>query len=183
MWEGSLSPIPLTTANRNRPSEKPHKKFDDFRQLLTALPSPAMLRMFPKLLLNFLLRLWTLPNTLFGCCFGLIGLATGGRVQLRRGVLEFYGGGVTWMLDRVPGMSGILAMTLGHTILGQSPAALDLARDHEHVHVRQFERWGPAMLPAYLGCTVWIWMRGNGRPYRDNPFEVEAYAADDLRSE
>ena len=67
-----------------------------------------------------------------------------------------------------------LALTLGHTILGQTSAALDVARTHEWVHVRQFERWGPLMGPAYLGCSLWLWLRG-GRPYRDNPFEREAY--------
>ena len=33
-------------------------------------------------------------------------------------------------------------MTLGHTILGQTDAALDISREHELVHVRQYERWG-----------------------------------------
>jgi hypothetical protein len=65
-------------------------------------------------------------------------------------------------------------MTLGHSILGQSAAALDIARDHEHVHVRQCERWGPLFPFAYLGISLWLWLIGRDA-YRDNPFEVEAY--------
>lgn len=67
-----------------------------------------------------------------------------------------------------------LALTLGHTILGQSDASLDISGKHELVHVRQFERWGLLMGPAYIGCSLVLWLRGRN-PYRDNPFEQEAY--------
>ena len=56
----------------------------------------------------------------------------------------------------------------------QTDAALDISRDHEMVHVRQFERWGPLMGPAYLGCSFVLWLM-HRRPYRDNPFERQAY--------
>ena len=42
------------------------------------------------------------------------------------------------------------------------------------VHVRQFERWGPFMGPAYLISSFMLWIIGR-RPYRDNPFEREAF--------
>jgi len=42
------------------------------------------------------------------------------------------------------------------------------------VHVRQFERWGPLMGPAYLGCSLVLWLMRR-RPYRDNPFERQAF--------
>jgi hypothetical protein len=74
----------------------------------------------------------------------------------------------------MPTGSGALAMTLGHTILGQTPKSLDIARDHEHIHVRQYERWGPLFIPAYLICSGILWTRRKD-PYRDNPFEIEAY--------
>ena len=48
-------------------------------------------------------------------------------------------------------------------------------RAHERVHVRQCERWGPLFVPAYLGVSLWLMARGRDA-YRDNPFEVEAYA-------
>ncbi len=67
-----------------------------------------------------------------------------------------------------------MAFTLGHTVFGQTDAALDIARSHELVHVRQFERWGPLMGPAYLGCSLVLWLTGR-RAYLDNPFEREAF--------
>jgi hypothetical protein len=41
------------------------------------------------------------------------------------------------------------------------------------VHVRQYERWGPLFVPAYLVSSLVLWLRGRD-PYWDNPFEVEA---------
>ena len=70
-------------------------------------------------------------------------------------------------------------MTLGHCVLGRTPSDLDRSRRHELVHVAQYERWGPLFVPAYLVCSVWLWLRGRDS-YRDNPFEVEAYAAEDV---
>ena len=124
--------------------------------------------------LRVLAIIWASPYTLLGLLLGLIGLCTGGRARIRGHVIEFYGGGVKWLLHRFPNGQFALAFTLGHTILGQTDAALDISRDHELVHVRQFERWGPLMAPAYLGCCLILWLMGR-RPYRDNPFEREAY--------
>ena len=90
---------------------------------------------------------WAAPNSLLGVLVGLLGLLTGGKVQLRQGCLEFYGGFVSWALSRLP-LGSVMAMTLGHTIIGQSANGLAVARDHEHVHVRQYERWGPMFIPA-----------------------------------
>lgn len=123
--------------------------------------------------------IWTSPNTLLGLVVGLIGLCCGGKIQCVDGCLEFHDGLVKWLLQRGPLERGIMAMTLGHTILGQTAAALDISRAHEHVHVRQYERWGPFFLPAYLGCSCVLWLKR--RPaYRDNPFEIEAYAKADI---
>lgn len=117
---------------------------------------------------------WASPNSLLGLLVGAAGLLSGGRVQRRGRTLEFYGGGISWVLDHLPAAPGILAMTLGHVILGQTAAALDIARDHEAVHVVQYEKWGPLMLPAYLFASLVLYLRG-ADPYRDNPFEREAY--------
>jgi hypothetical protein len=117
--------------------------------------------------------LWASPNTLLGLFAGCLAVATGGRAQLRSGVIEFHGGWLAWLFDRRFGGT-VLAMTLGHTVLGVNPVALDIARAHELIHVRQYERWGPLFLPAYAVGSVWAWWRG-ARPYRDNPFEREAY--------
>lgn len=68
-------------------------------------------------------------------------------------------------------------MTLGHTILGVDRQALETCRDHEHVHVKQFELWGPFFLFAYLGCSAFLWLRGRDY-YHENPFEIEAFLKD-----
>jgi len=125
-------------------------------------------------LLRILGIVWASPYTLLGLLLGGVGLCTGGRAQVRGRAIEFYGGGVRWMVAHLPTGPFTLAITLGHTVLGQSAASLDIARDHETVHVRQFERWGPFMGPAYLLSSLVLWMAGR-RPYRDNPFEREAY--------
>ena len=120
--------------------------------------------------MRLLLILWASPNTLLGLFAGCLALATGGKAQLRSGIIEFHGGWLDWIFHR----RLVIAMTLGHTVLGASPVALDVAREHELVHVRQYERWGPFFLPAYVIGSAWAWWRG-GRLYRDNPFEREAY--------
>jgi len=127
-----------------------------------------------RMLLQLLGFVWASPYTLLGLFFGAIGLCTGGRAQLRGRTIEFHGGGVQWLVTRLPLGQFTLAVTLGHTILGQTAAALDIARKHELVHVRQFERWGPFMGPAYLLASLVLWIVGR-RAYRDNPFEREAY--------
>jgi len=129
------------------------------------------------LLLRLFAMLWASPYTLLGLILGVFGLCTGGRARIRGHVVEFYGGGVKWFLQRLPSGQFTLALTLGHTILGQTDAALDISRSHEMVHVRQYERWGPLMGPAYLGCSLVLWLMRR-RPYRDNPFEREAYGQD-----
>jgi hypothetical protein len=117
--------------------------------------------------------LWASPSSLLGISVGVLAVLTGGGWQVRRGVLEFHGGFIRWSFIRFPGVKP-LAMTLGHTILGRNVEALDSTRNHEHVHVRQYERWGPFFLPAYLSCSAVLWWRGYD-PYLDNPFEIEAF--------
>ncbi len=124
----------------------------------------------------FLGMIWSLPTTLLGLFVGFLCLITRGKVQRKGRVLEFYGGFVTWSLSKM--RISPLAMTLGHVIIGRDAEALDLCREHEMVHVCQCERWGPFFLPAYLGYSALIWFK-KGDIYRDNPFEVEAYAISD----
>ena len=126
------------------------------------------------MIVRLLAILWALPYTLLGLVLGGIGLCTGGRAQVRGRVVEFHGGGVKWLLEQFFFGEGAMALTLGHTVLGQTDAALDICREHELVHVRQYERWGPFMGPAYLGCSLVLWLMGR-RAYRDNPFERQAF--------
>jgi len=118
--------------------------------------------------------LWASPYTLFGLLVGAIGLCTGGKVRIRGRALEFYGGAAGRLLAHLPGVAGAMAITFGHTVLGRTAAALDVCRRHELVHVRQYERWGPLFGPAYLLCSLTMWLRGK-HAYQDNPFEREAF--------
>jgi hypothetical protein len=117
--------------------------------------------------------LWASPWSLLGVTIGLLAAITGGRAQRRGRVLEFHGGAATWLLRRLPVRPS--AMTLGHVVLGETAAALDVSRSHELIHVRQYERWGPLFVPAYLACSLVLWLRGKDA-YHDNPFEREAFA-------
>ena len=125
------------------------------------------------MLLKLVCVLWTLPNTLLGVLLGVCSLPLGGGCQFLHGALEFHGGLVAWLLKRLP--NNIQAMTLGHSIIGRDPDALQVVRVHEHVHIRQYEKWGPFFIPVYLLLSFFMLMRGRN-PYFDNPFEVEAYA-------
>jgi len=126
----------------------------------------------------FLTRVfWASPNTLLGLVIGSVGMCFGGRARIRGRAIEFYEGGTKWFVQRLPHGQFTLALTLGHTILGQTDASLDISRNHETVHILQYERWGPLFLPAYFLSSIYMWLVGR-RFYRDNPFEREAYNAD-----
>jgi len=118
---------------------------------------------------------WASPNSLLGLLCALIALATRGGVARVAGAIEVHDGAVRWMLERL-GPGGAAALTLGHVILGRTRDDLAAHRAHEHVHVRQYERWGPLFIPAYLAAGAWAWLQ-DGDAYADNPFEREACAA------
>jgi hypothetical protein len=124
---------------------------------------------------RFVRYLWASPNTLIGLCFALAAYCTGGTLAIVRGVLEVQGGFATTFLRRgLPLIGGGAAMTLGHVVLGQDQSCLDHSREHERVHVEQYEKWGPFFLPYYAAASLYLWLTGRD-PYRDNPFEKEAY--------
>jgi hypothetical protein len=115
---------------------------------------------------------WAAPTSLVGLAAGFLTVCSGGRVQRRRGALEFHGGFSRWFAERF----GFSAMTLGHVIIGRDPWCLEVCRDHEQAHVRQVETWGAAFIPAYLLASLLAWWQG-GDYYRDNWFERDARRA------
>lgn len=126
---------------------------------------------------GILAYLWALPNTLLGLVVGLSCRLGGGTVRRVDGVLEVEGPWLAVLLTRATlPAGGVEALTLGHVVLGRTPTCLARCRAHEWVHVRQYERWGPFFLPAYLLSTVAQRLLGRD-PYRDNRFEREAFAA------
>jgi hypothetical protein len=123
--------------------------------------------------MRFLIFLWALPTTLVGLLAAILWLSFGARLRVAHGVLEVHGGKLAlWFMRR-----GFAAIALGHVIMGFSASRLEQLRPHEHVHVRQAERWGILFIPAYVLAGLWQKLQGR-HMYYDNPFEREAFAAD-----
>jgi len=62
-------------------------------------------------------------------------------------------------------------------VIARDQWSLESTRDHERVHVRQCEAWGPLFIPAYLSASLWAAVHGRSL-YYGNRFEVEAYDAE-----
>jgi hypothetical protein len=73
------------------------------------------------------------------------------------------------LLQKLP----FCAITFGHIVIGLTEHHLECLRDHEHEHVRQYERWGLLFFLAYPASSLYQWIRGNNA-YWDNWFEVQA---------
>jgi hypothetical protein len=121
-----------------------------------------------------LLYLWASPATGLGLLLVGPALLGGGSARIVDGVIEATGSIVTRLLKGgLPFVGPVAALTLGHVVLGCDTVCLTKTRAHERVHVRQYERWGPLMIPLYLLAGLVVYIR-RGNPYRDNPFEKEA---------
>ena len=123
---------------------------------------------------TFLRYLWVAPASVVGIVCALFAAALGARWMLVNGVLEVAGGALAALKPRIP----FRAITLGHVIIGVEHEALAYCRKHEHVHVRQYERWGVFFFVLYLGSSLIALLSGR-HPYWDNHFEREAYGRDD----
>ncbi len=118
---------------------------------------------------------WALPGTAVGIPAVLAAVLGGGTVRVVDGVLEVEGELVRRVLGwGFPWVGPVSAITLGHVVVGFDRVSLERTRRHERVHVRQYERWGPFFIPAYVACSLVCRLRGRD-PYRDNRFEREAY--------
>lgn len=117
--------------------------------------------------------IWAGPTTLVGLAFALLALRCG-RICIVDGVVEAHGSRLNWCLTHfIPIPGGAAAITLGHVVLGRDAHALGVTRQHERMHVAQYERWGPFFVPAYFAASLWAIVRGR-HPYFDNAFEREA---------
>jgi hypothetical protein len=116
---------------------------------------------------------WAAPCSAVGLVLAAVAVATGGHVARRHGALEAAFDPARPASRRIASRLPFRGIALGHVIVAADARDLDRLRAHEHVHVRQCERWGPFFFPAYLAAGAWAWARGLD-PYWDNPFEVEA---------
>ena len=128
--------------------------------------------------------LWVAPVSL--CALPLAPLAVW-RAQWRivHGVLEITSPALSWFLHgpwfrAMSGGEGFAAATIGHVIVARNGACLDGCRVHEHVHVRQCERWGALFPFAYVGAGLYAALRARhwSAYYWNNHFEREARAAE-----
>ena len=130
------------------------------------------------LLTRMMAYFWALPNTLIGLLVLPLALVRGSSIRRVRGAIEIQGRAVSWLLRRlIPLRGGAAAVTLGHVVLGRNPRTLEVTREHERAHVRQYEQWGPLFLPAYLIAGLVAVLRG-GHAYTDNYFERKAREAE-----
>ena len=128
--------------------------------------------------------IWVLPVSL--CALPLLPLALWrGEWRLHDRVLEISSPWLAWFLRgpwfrAMSGGDGFAAATIGHVIIGRDAASLASTRAHEHVHVRQCERWGALFPLAYglAGLSAALKARSWRGYYQDNRFEREARAAE-----
>ena len=114
--------------------------------------------------------LWSAPGSLIGLMLAPFFR----RRSFRRGVLLCEG--ASW-----PRRLGwrYRAITFGHVVLCVDELD-DPTFEHELMHVRQYERWGPMFIPAYLVAALGARARGR-HPYRDNRFERAARRGPNVR--
>lgn len=125
----------------------------------------------------YLAYLWAAPATVLGLLVAAPARATGARLAVVDGVLEVGGDPIARLVACLPRAVQFSAMTLGHVVIGTDQQALAECRVHEHVHVRQYERWGVFFFPLYFGSSLLALLRGRD-PYWHNHFERQAYRAE-----
>ena len=122
----------------------------------------------------FLRYLWAAPATLVGVGLAALACVFGATGRIREGVLEVAGGLLAVLARSAPRSIRFLAITFGHVVLGLSHEVLEEERAHEHVHVRQYEKWGAFFFPLYLASSAFQ-MALRRDPYRQNWFERQAF--------
>ncbi|HYQ48623.1 MAG TPA: hypothetical protein VEP69_06120 [Thermodesulfovibrionales bacterium] len=127
---------------------------------------------------SFLRYCWVFPVSCIGMVLIPFVMVSGGTVCIAAGVLEAEGGILPWLLSRVRRFHTVDAMTIGHVVIGRNRESLVRCRDHERVHVRQYERWGVLFPLLYLLSSAGAFVRGKDH-YRDNRFEQDAFRLSD----
>jgi hypothetical protein len=118
---------------------------------------------------------WASPATAVGLLACGVALCAGGTIRIVDGVLEAGGGRIDRLASLLSPSARFVAITFGHVIVGIDHVSLRCVRSHEHVHVRQYERWGVLFFPLYLASSLVQLLSGRD-PYFSNCFEREAYA-------
>jgi len=125
---------------------------------------------------------WPSPASFVGLVLCGLALPFGARMKVVDGALEVCGGSIHRFIALLPRPLRFAAITFGHVIIGVDHAVLDRVRLHEHVHIRQYERWGLFFFPAYLISSLVQLVNGRD-PYLHNHFEREAFLGAASRGE
>ena len=120
--------------------------------------------------------IWTSPASAIGICATFIASVLGAEIKRVSGVLEVSLAPRNAALCKAVDYLPFAAITLGHIVIARNAQQQDALRQHERVHVAQYELWGPLFLLAYPLVSLFQWLSGR-RPYLDNRFEMAARAA------
>ena len=128
---------------------------------------------FIKTLDSCLRYFWALPVSCIGLALLPFVIVSGGAIVIVKGVIEAEGALASFLLSRLH----IDSIAIGHVVFGRNLDSLNRCRDHERIHVRQYECWGVLFPVLYLLSSVTALLLGRD-PYRDNRFEQEAFRKD-----
>ena len=120
--------------------------------------------------------IWASPASALGVCAAAIASLVGAEIERVGGVLEVSLAPRSAMLCKAVSCLPFTAITFGHVVIACSAQHQAELRQHERVHVAQYELWGPLFLLAYPLESLFQWLRGR-RAYLDNRFEIAARAA------
>jgi hypothetical protein len=120
--------------------------------------------------------IWAAPGTVLGVCSACVASILGAKFALVQGILEVSLLPRYAVLHRAMSSFPIAAITFGHVVVARSEQDQVVLREHERVHVTQYEKWGVFFLLAYPLESLLQLLLGR-RPYHDNRFEVAARAA------
>ena len=120
--------------------------------------------------------IWASPASALGVCAAGIASLAGAKVKCVSGVLEVSLAPRSRLLCKAVACLPFAAITFGHIVIARSAQEQAALRQHERVHVAQYELWGPVFLAAYPLESLFQFLRGR-QPYQDNRFEVAARAA------
>lgn len=120
--------------------------------------------------------IWASPASAIGICAACFAGLVGAKVKRVSGVLEVSLAPRRAVLCKAVACLPFAAITLGHVVIACSAQEQAAHREHERVHVAQYELWGPVFLLAYPLDSLYQLLNGR-RPYLDNRFELAARAA------
>lgn len=118
---------------------------------------------------------WAAPCTAVGALIGGAACCVGASPRIVDGVVE-----IGFVNRNHAGAKALLRLpftgiTFGHVVLAPTHEHQQTHRQHERVHVCQYERWGLFFFVLYPANSLFQLLRGR-RPYIDNCFETQARA-------